>query len=174
MAIKKNIYISCALTNLKPGIFKPYSDFIKNIALGLKNKGYQVTYALENSDPQLANYPDNKKPSLCYIWDKEMVENADLILADVSFPSIGVGIELQLACNRNVPIILSHSDFWTEPAQKKQYQTESGKTCNVQIGQNSISLMALGLPNVKNICTYNMPNELFEKLNDLIEQETLK
>ena len=76
----KSIYISCALTNLKAGIFESYSDFIKNLALWLKNKGYEVKYALENSDPQLADYPDNKKSTLCYIWDKEMVENADLIL----------------------------------------------------------------------------------------------
>jgi hypothetical protein len=40
-----------------------------------------------------------------------MVEHADAMVAEVSFPSIGLGIELQIAEARSTPVILCYRDW---------------------------------------------------------------
>ena len=63
-------------------------------------------YALVNSDPQLASKPFEERARLCYLWDRNMVEQAELIIAEASFPSTGLGIEMQIAESKGTPIIL--------------------------------------------------------------------
>lgn len=41
---------------------------------------------------------------------KEIIKNSDLILAEVSFPSIGEGIELGWANMLNVPVLCAHRE----------------------------------------------------------------
>ena len=86
--------------------------FIHRLAkeLSEKNESHDVKYALLNSDPQLATRPFNERARLCYLWDREMVEEADAVVAEASFPGIGLGIELQLAEAKNIPTIICSSD----------------------------------------------------------------
>ena len=56
------------------------------------------------SDPQLAEKPPKERASLCYTWDRRMVEEADLVIAEASFPSTGLGIELQIADTEDVEV----------------------------------------------------------------------
>jgi hypothetical protein len=68
-------------------------------------------YALVNSDPQLAAKPLEERARLCYLWDRNMVEHAELVIAEASFPSTGLGIEMQIAESEGTPIILCFRDF---------------------------------------------------------------
>ena len=77
-----NIYIACALTHVPRDIFHAYSSHIHELANRLKEDGHHVKYALVNSDPQLAKKPKEDKARLCYLWDRKMVEEADLVVAE--------------------------------------------------------------------------------------------
>jgi hypothetical protein len=48
----------------------------------------EVKYALVNSDPQLSTKPFEERAKLCYLWDREMVEESDDLLS-VRAPSFG-------------------------------------------------------------------------------------
>ena len=83
-----NIYIACGLTHVPRGIFDRYVDFLHQLAASLRTlpKIGTVRYALVDSDPQLALKPKGDQAALCYDWDRRMVEEADLIVAEASFP----------------------------------------------------------------------------------------
>ena len=100
------IYVSCALTRVPREHFEQYVSYIHRIAEALESIGCVVAYALVNSDPQLAEKPFEERARLCYVWDRELVQQADLVVAEATFPSIGMGIELQVAENMGTPIIL--------------------------------------------------------------------
>jgi len=92
------IYIACGLTHVPRGaIFDQHVAFIHALAGGMNSAGHEVKYALVNSDPELASKPSEERARLCYSWDRNMVEQAELVIAEASFPSTGVGIEMQIA-----------------------------------------------------------------------------
>ena len=93
------IYIACGLTHVPRPLFANYAKFIHSLANSLREepKGHEVKYALVDSDPQLATKPFDERARLCYVWDREMVEQAEVVIAEASFPSTGLGIEMQLA-----------------------------------------------------------------------------
>ncbi|MEE3500320.1 hypothetical protein [Acidiphilium acidophilum] len=99
-----NIYVACGLTHVPRGIFDRYVSFIHQIALSLRSiSGVNtVKYALVDSDPQLATEKKDNQARLCYQWDRQMVEGANLIVADASYPSTGR--------NRSHPPLLSSND----------------------------------------------------------------
>src|ERR1700730_1980997 len=105
------IYIACGLTHVPRNLFNEHIGFIHQVADTLKSAGHEVTYALVNSDPQLAERPVEERARLCYAWDRQMVENAHLVIAELSFPSTGVGIEMQIAETRGTPILLCFRDY---------------------------------------------------------------
>jgi hypothetical protein len=72
----------------------------------LKMKAFgSVQYALVNRDPQLAEKPFEERARLCYLWDKEFIQQADLVIAEASFPSTCIGIELQISENKGIPVL---------------------------------------------------------------------
>jgi len=149
MTRMRQAYISCALTHVPERVFTEYSDFIKSLEKFLLEKyAASVKYALRDSDPQLANIITSEKASLCYIMDKQMVEDSDLVIAEVSFPSGGVGIELQIAQQKSIPIILLYKDFGFNIAAKKTYILDTRAEYSLQIGNGIVSLMIQGLPNI--------------------------
>src|SRR5688572_9109516 len=91
------IYIGCGLTHVPREIFSEHAEFIHDLASRLTASGHKVTYALRDSDPQLGEKPFNERARLCYLWDRGMVEEAELMIAETSFPSTGLGIEMQIA-----------------------------------------------------------------------------
>lgn len=98
------IYIACALTHVPRGaIFDEHIAFIHELAGKLKSAGHEVMYALVNSDPQLASKPADERARLCYLWDRNMIEHAELLIAEASFPSTGLGIEMQIAEGKGTP-----------------------------------------------------------------------
>lgn len=116
--------------------------------------GSNVKYALVDSDPQLADYPFESRARLCYAWDRGMVEDADLVIAEASYPSIGLGIEMQLAEQAGIPIILCFKDDAAHRAGAVTYANPDSSRHELQIGEGYVSLMALGVPKVVKVIKY--------------------
>ena len=117
--------------------------------------GNEVAYALLNSDPQLAAKPIEERARLCYLWDPELVQNADLVIAEASFPSTGLGIELQLAESAGIPIILCFKRSSSNRAAPICYENPDHNRHMLQIGEGYVSLMALGLPTIFKVIGYD-------------------
>lgn len=149
------IYIACGLTFVPREHFQKYAEFLHNVASRLMSQGHSVKYALVNSDPQLAEHSEDQRARLCYDWDRRMVEEADLVLADATFPSIGLGIELQLADDNDTPVLLLFSREWSHRAQDVVYENPDHSRHHLQIGEGYVSLMALGLPSIARIVGYD-------------------
>lgn len=150
------IYIACALTHVPRSLFDQYVTFIHELAAALRvaPPANDVKYALVNSDPQLAERPFVERAKLCYLWDREMVEDADVVIAEASFPSIGLGIEMQLAEAQGIPILLCYTDFGQQ-VEKIEYENPDHSKHDLQVGEGFVTLMALGVPSVFRVIRYN-------------------
>lgn len=149
------IYIACGLTHVPRGVFKKYASFIHSVAEHLAHHlRAEVKYPLKHSDPQLSEKPSSERARLCYIWDRAMVEWADLVVAECSYPSTGVGIELQIAEQRGTPIIICFENSNAIAARPVGYVNPDGNHHQLQIGNGHVTLMALGLPNVFRVLSY--------------------
>lgn len=151
------IYLACGLTHVPRDIFSEYCAFLHRLAERLRSEPvkHEVKYALINSDPHLAEKPFEERARLCYLWDREMVEEADLVIAEASFPAIGLGIELQIAEASATPILLCFRDYQRNRALTVEYINPDRSKHSLQIGEGYVSLMALGLPAVYRVIRYN-------------------
>ena len=155
-----NVYIACGLTHVPRDEFSAYVDFIHRLAGYLQSHAaHRVRYALVDSDPQLSSKPAADRARLCYRWDRDMVEESDVVVAEASFPSIGVGIELQIAAAKGIPIIICFRDAASGRAAPVDYITPDGRHHDLQIGEGFVTLMALGLPTVYQVIKYHQFDE---------------
>jgi hypothetical protein len=168
-----NIYLACALTHVPTEFFEQYTTLIYGLATQFSNKGHAVKCALADSDPQLAEHPEENKAKLCYEWDREMVLWADLVVAECSFPSTGMGIELQIADNDNIPIVLCYSDYGWNRSKPKSYSSPNQQSHQLQVGKGYISLMALGLPCVISSIRYLGLLDCIESVVDTINKKVI-
>jgi hypothetical protein len=83
-----------------------------------------------------------------------MVEAADLVIAEASFASIGLGIEMQIAQQQGTPIIVCFRDFGSNRASAVEYVNPDTTHHFLQIGEGYVSLMALGIPEVSKVIRY--------------------
>lgn len=149
------VYIGCGLTHVPRQAFDSYVAFIHRLAAALRASGCdEVAYALMNSDPQLAEKPFGERTRLCYVWDRELVEKADVLVAEASYPSTGLGIEMQIAANRDKPIIICFRATAETRAAPVEYDNPDHSHHALQIGEGYVSLMALGVPSVFNVVRY--------------------
>ncbi len=162
------IYIACGLTHVPRDFFDTYTNFIHTLAHYFKKREHIVKYALVDSDPQLAKKPFEERAPLCYYWDRNMVEEADVIIAEASYPSTGLGIELQIAANNEIPIILCFQDDKQLQAHPIEYENPDHKKYTLQVGEGYVSLMALGLPNIYKVIKYH-PHNGIDKISESIE-----
>lgn len=165
------IYIACGLTHVPREHFEEYTSFIHKLSSSLKqdDANHEVKYALVNSDPQLAEKPYTERAKLCYIWDRNMVAEADLIIAEASFPSTGLGIELQIAESNDTPIIICFRDFKDNKAEPICYQNPDKSCHELQIGEGFVSLMALGLPSVYKAIKYNNCEDGIQAIRSVVD-----
>ncbi len=164
------IYIACGLTHVPRAEFSAYVDLLDLLADKLScEPDIEVKYALRHSDPQLAEKPLADRARLCYLWDKEMVEWADAVVAEASYPSTGLGIELQLACAREIPILLAFKLDETHRARPVQYQTPDQQTHHLQLGDGYVSLMALGLPSLFKVLPYKDSEDAVAQVSSAIQ-----
>lgn len=163
------IYIACGLTHVPRNEFQNYVTFIHDLAHKLTHdRNASVRYALRDSDPQLAEKPVEERARLCYLWDREMVEWADVVIAEVSYPSTGLGIELQIAESKNIPIILCFENSTAHKAPPVEYETQDHVRHSLQLGEGFVSLMALGLPSVFRVVPYSTPQAAYTSLADAL------
>jgi hypothetical protein len=155
------IYIACALTHVPRSLFDEHVAFIHELANALRenDSASEIKYALINSDPQLSTKPAAERARLCYVWDRAMVEEADLVIAEASFPSTGLGIEMQLAESRGIPIILCFRDFGANKVSPQSYENPDHSRHELQIGEGFVTLMALGIPTIFRTIQYHGPTD---------------
>lgn len=142
----KQVYIACSLTHVKKEHFEEYTTFIKELSRELDKIGIKSKYALRDSDPLLSNYKKKDRAKLCYEWDRNMVLESDLIIAEGSFPSIGLGMELEIANHANIPIVLIYRKYNDFNADEKKYKLDNDRVYSLEIGNRIVSVMAQGCP----------------------------
>jgi len=163
------IYVACGLTHVPRKEFQDYVQTLHALVAHLSCAlPAQVKYALRDSDPQLAEKPLEDRARLCYLWDREMVEWADVVVAEASYPSTGLGIELQVACARDTPIIIAFRPSNSHRAAPIQYETPDQAKHDLQVGEGFVSLMALGLPSVFKVLRYSNVEEAVMKIEEAI------
>lgn len=164
------IYIACGLTHVPRDEFPAYVGLIEGVAERLTSTlGAEVKYALRDSDPQLAQKPLADRARLCYFWDKDMVEWADVVVAEASYPSTGLGIELQIACAQDIPIVLAFQLDERHRALPVQYKTPDEEMHSLQLGEGYVSLMALGLPSLFKVLPYTGVDQAFSEICGAVE-----
>lgn len=165
------IYLACGLTHVPRAEFSAYVEFLQGLAEHLTVRhGAEVKYALRDSDPQLSQQPFVDRARLCYIWDKDMVEWSDVVVAEASYPSTGLGIELQIACASELPVVIAFKLDTAHKAPSVQYQTPDHDTHSLQLGEGYVSLMALGLPNVVKVLPYQATNKAYTDIGEAVEK----
>jgi hypothetical protein len=98
-----------------------------------------------------------------------MVEWADVVVAEATFPSTGMGIELQIAEQNDIPIIVCFKSSGEHQATPVSYLTPDGEVHSLQIGEGFVSLMALGLPSIFRVVSYSNDEQLFQKIGQAVE-----
>ncbi len=165
-----NIYLACALTHVPRKYFTEYAELLHRLADHLSRvDGHDVKYALMNSDPQLATKPINERARLCYLWDSRMVQEADVLIAECSFPSIGLGIELQIAAQNEIPIIMLYREIDDNRAVAIHYTNPDSTEHELQIGGGFISLMALGVPTVFKVHQSSQKDDAISQISESIK-----
>lgn len=103
-----------------------------------------------------------------------MVTAADVVIAEVTYPSLGVGIELGIAAECGIPILLAACDARAERATPKTYVNPDSSTHTLQLGGGIITLMAQGLPTVGAVLHYptfdSLPQVTADALQRLAEE----
>lgn len=96
--------------------------------------------------------------------DRELVEQCDLFIAEASFPSTGLGQELQIAEANKKPVILIYRDYACNIAEKKDYKTKSGDSHSIEIGNKIVSVMVQGNPAVIKEIPYSSTEDCIKEL----------
>jgi hypothetical protein len=164
------IYIACGLTHVPRDLFSEHAAFVHQLAAALRrtDDAHEVRYALVDSDPQLASKPFGERSRLCYLWDRDMVEQSDLVIAEASFPSTGVGIEMQIAESKGTPIILCFRDFGINKVQSVDYENPDHTHHQLQIGEGYVTLMALGVPSIFKVIKYSSNDDGVNKILETV------
>lgn len=89
---KIKVYVGCALTHA--------SDSFKQDIIKLKEKLKRKYEILEFLGQGLEYTPEQ-----VFLWDINCVRSCDVLIANVTYPSIGLGAEFGTAIERNKPII---------------------------------------------------------------------
>ena len=94
------IYLGCSLTQAP-------EDFLQGI-VDLKSQIKEKYELIEFFSDPLSVNQQSTELEICqriYEFDKNCVESCDLMIAEVSYPSIGLGMELAFAVTNNKPIL---------------------------------------------------------------------
>lgn len=98
-ALKKQVYISGPLLHVgedKKVLYEQIGRIVSEL-------GFEPYIPHQHTDPiQNAEYT----PEDVYSIDKTQVQRSCLLIAYVGVPSLGVGIEIEMAAEKNIPIIL--------------------------------------------------------------------
>ena len=164
-----NLYVACSLTNVPAENFNEYTQFIQKLHIQLESNGFNIENALSNSSPFDSTLDSLVNAKNCYNWHKELITQSDVVIAEVSFPSLGVGIELQLANQLGIPTYLIYNPCIASTATSKSFKNDKQIHSTTNITHDYISSMALGMDCVKNVLSYTeyeaIGNEITSLLN---------
>jgi len=173
MKEKIAVYLACALTHVPRSEFKNYVCYLHSLANAIMlHCNADVYYALRNSDPQISLVPNGQKAAYCYKLDRDLVNSVDIVIAECTYPSIGLGIELQLSYDFNKPLFLLFDGGEEHKAKPISYINPGDGQHDLQIGEGNISLMALGLPNIRRIINQRISQMEYSDL--LLEIDSIK
>lgn len=166
--MNKSIYVACGLTHVPFELFEDYMKFISDVGGILIEKGHVVRSALTiRNDPNTNIISDS---NTCYSTYKRIIEKSDVVVAETSFPSTGIGIELQIAASNNIPIILLHNSKHFENKSKIHYGGgDNKKDMEFIIGKGGMSAMLEGLPSVSEIISYNSYSKAISHISKIVE-----
>jgi hypothetical protein len=97
-----------------------------------------------------------------------MVEESDIVIAEATYPSTGLGIELKIAAESGRPIVICYNR--AHSVEPVEYENPDRSMHHLQIGSGHVTLMALGLPSLKEEIGYRDESELMYMLGDAIDQ----
>jgi hypothetical protein len=97
-----------------------------------------------------------------------MVEEAELVIAEASHPSLGLGIELQMAEQAGIPVIVAFQKMRANKSGPAPYRNPDSSEHSLQIGEGYVSLMALGVPAVTRVIEYTLPNDGLSMIVDAV------
>jgi 2'-deoxynucleoside 5'-phosphate N-hydrolase len=143
MTLNKKVYIAGPLTNCKGFLAnRNLCDIIVNVC----EQHSFIPYAphIEKRKRDVARQSAN--PTMIFKWDYECLKQADLVIAYVGIPSMGVGMELGLAAEWSTTVIT----FCEEGVE--------------------VSPMVLGHPSLICHIQYENEAELVKKLNDTLAE----
>jgi len=94
-----NVYFSCSITGGRNDqkIYRLLVDF-------LISSGYDVPTA-QLADPEIQLLDGSLSPNIVYQRDMDWIRNCDVMVAEVSTPSHGVGYEIALALAMEKPVL---------------------------------------------------------------------
>lgn len=159
-----DLFLCCSMTNVPNKFFNNYSKTISNLHSFIESFGHNVSNALRDNSPYDSSLDDFENAKVCYEWHKSRIEKSNLVIAEVSFPSIGVGIELESANQFNIPIILIYDKILAIKADVKEYEATGDLIKNTNITHPNISSMALGLKQAKELVGYKDFSDLSSRL----------
>jgi len=98
-----------------------------------------------------------------------MIEKAELVIAEASYPSLGLGIELQIAEQAGIPVIIAFQRLPSNKSDPVLYRNPDFSAHSLQIGEGYVSLMALGIPSVTRVIDYHMTADGISTIVDIVE-----
>lgn len=105
--MRRKVYIAGALTNVPPANERALKAFYQAIADLTADLGLEPYVPHNTTDPR--ENPDVEPPEVVTI-DTGKVLESDLIIAYVGLPSLGTGMELGIAWERNIPVITLYEE----------------------------------------------------------------
>lgn len=111
---------------------KQYFEIIKY----LKKYGVVLTEHIGNYETNIKNEIrlSNKEDEHVYLRDKNWLDESDIIIAEVSIPSLGVGYEIGYALANNKKVIC----LYNENSEKELSYMISGNRNNIVIRYNEL------------------------------------
>jgi hypothetical protein len=104
---KTQIFIGSAVTHVPATFFDEYKELIIEIAKLLETKyEYKTKHALKHDDSIHSYIKKHKSAIECYKKCVFDIKESKLLIAEISFPSIGLGQEIEIASQNKIPIIV--------------------------------------------------------------------
>ncbi len=101
--VSKLVYVSGALSDVPENIRQKYLDFYESIGRMIESLGLVPYVPHQNTDP--VRHKD-VTPKQVDLIDRIAVTSAILVVAVADNPSLGVGIEVEMAYHANKPVVL--------------------------------------------------------------------
>ena len=149
---KRCAYICSALTELPQEVQEPFKFVLSRTAdLCEEVLGVRGFAPHEHNDPVHA---PSKTPKEVDAHERPQVaEKTSVLIVFTNAPSWGGGIEVEIANQNNVPVILLREIINSKPRK--------------------VSRLLLGSPGVKEVVDYEMYNDLFDKLREVLPRVAL-